>query len=641
MCCDVSSYVFRLVAVDGGEPRRSGSLEVVVSVTDVNDNSPTFSRTSLEARVREDSAMGTVICRVTAHDSDEQLNSELRYRFTDETRRQYGATFDIRPDTGAVVVVGALDYETRHDYSLYVLATDRAGVDSSALTGMVSIIVRVDDVNDHAPDIAFNFRYSATDHRQPPDDPPRDVVADQPYPVVKVNRAASVGTFVAHVTVRDSDDGENGWFRCVLLSLNSTAGNRFAMHQIYDTEYTIVTTGRLDELAARRDSVTLDVYCADGGRPTLTSESRLVVMFSDDVTADHDEDMRRDVFRKKVVRIAVADSVPLGTAIYCPGPSEMDVNSVFKSAYRITDVSTSTSGRSALRFLDVDTTSGMVRTKLALDLKYQCRLEVDLWKDVDGSSSRQSAVRLSVVVVDVSRWRHSRDDDAVVESRADVSYEFSVAENSPGGTYVGSVSASDLCLPTSDNEHDDQVVYELFGSESSALSELFHVDADTGRLTTLTPLDRETRGDYTLLVLARLSSDVTYVDAAGCQLPAVQRRIVIEALARLHINVIDINDHAPTFEFPSPGNDVIALPSTATSGHVVTRVIARDKDAGLSASISYHIQSQSDWAKAFNIDRSTGPVVVVVINLLSSSYSRHHSKTIDSKENRILSKIIN
>jgi len=607
-------YKFRLVAVDGGEPRRSGSLEVVVTLTDVNDNSPTFARASLEARVREGTSVGTVVCRATASDADVGLNGELRYRFTDETRRQHGATFHIRPDTGAVVVIGALDYETRREYSLYVLATDRAGVDGSALTGMISIVVRVEDINDHAPDIEFNFRSQASGIR-PSDFRQRDVIGDdRPFPAVKVDRAADVGSFVAHVTVRDADDGENGRFRCVLLSSsggnrrksNNATGNRFALRQIYETEYTIVTAARFDdEPAAKRDVVQLDVYCADGGRPTLTSEASLLVAVGDDLADEDEEDMLRDVFRKKVIQIAVAESVPIGTGIYCPRPSDADRNSVSKSVYRLTDVS-STSGWPALRFLDVDATSGVVRTTLTLDRKYQCRLEVDLWRDVDGSSSHQSAVRLSIVVVDVTRWRHSYAyDDGALVGNADVDYEFSVAESSPPPTYVGSVSATDLCLPTSNNEH-DRVVYDLVGKNSSTLSKLFHVGAGNGRLTTVTPLDREQRPDYTLLVLARLSTDVVYVDAAGCQSPAVRRMAVIEALARLRVTVSDLNDNSPVFEFPRPGNDVITLSPEAAPGHVISRVIARDEDAGHNASISYHIESHSAWSKAFRVDHTTG-----------------------------------
>ena len=613
------------MAEDGGEPRRSGSVEVVVTVTDVNDNSPTFASASLEARVREDSAVGTVVCRASATDADVGLNAELRYRFTAETRRQHGATFDVRPYTGAVVVVGELDYETQRDYSLYVMATDRAGAvddsddNGSALTGMISIVVHIEDVNDHAPDIAFNFRPPASDDRKS-DFQQRDVVGDQPFPVVTVDRAVPVGSFVAHVTVRDADDGENGRFRCVLLSSrghhhgSNNTGNRFALRQIYDTEYLIVTTARLDELTAAREAVTLSLYCADGGRPTLTSEASLVVTIGSSV--DDDENMLSDFFPRKTIAIAVTENMPIGTAIYCPRLSDGDRNSVIKSTYRISDV-ISKSDSSALRFLAVDATSGVVKTKMTLDGKYRCRLEVDLWKDDDGAQSQQSSVRLSVVVVGASRWRHSYNlEDSASVGKADVDYEFLVAENSPRGTYVGSVSATDLCLPMSNDKHDD-IIYELVGTESSTLSKFFHIGAGDGRLTTVVPLDRELRGDYTLLVLARSSTDIAYVDASGCQPPAARRTAVVEALARLHVTVTDVNDHSPIFEFPRPGNDVITVSPTAAPGHVVARIMARDKDAGYNASLSYHIESHTAWSKTFGIDRTTG-VNQCIRNLPSS-----------------------
>lgn len=613
-------YKFWLVAEDGGEPRRSGSVEVVVILTDVNDHSPVFASSSLEARVRENSAVGTVVCRATASDADDGLNAALRYRFTAETTRQHGATFDIRPDTGAVVIVGALDYERLSDYSLYVMAIDRAGADdddSSSLTGMISIVVHVEDVNDNAPEISFNFRHPASDEQQP-DFQERDIVAYKPSPVVTVDRVAPVGTFVAHVTVRDADDGENGRFRCVLLSSpgdrreSNSTGNRFALRQIYDTEYMIVTTARYDELTATRDDVSLSIYCADGGKPTMTSEASLIVTVGG--PNDKDENMLSDVFPRKVIQVAVSANVPIGTAIYCPRLSNKDRNSVVKSTYRITDV-VPISGSSALRYLDVEATSGVIKTKLTLSGKYHCRLDVDLWKDVDETESDQSAVRLSVVVVNVSRRRHSHDyGDGATLANPDVNYEFSVAENSPGGTYVGSVSATDLCLPTSSSEN-DRITHEFVSKDAPTLSKLFHLGTVDGRLTTAVPLDRELRGDYTLLVMARLSTDIAYVDAAGCPVPAsaTRRTTVIEALARLHVTVTDNNDNSPVFEFPRPGNDIVTVSPTAAPGHVVTRIMAHDKDAGYNASLTYHIDSQSAGLKVFGIDRSTGGILFYFI----------------------------
>jgi len=157
--------------------------------------------------------------------------------------------------------------------------------------------------------------------------------------------------------------------------------------------------------------------------------------------------------------------VPIDTEIYCPRPPhDSHKNAVVKSAYRISDaLSNPGASSSALRFLDVDATSGAVRTKLTLDRKARCRLDVDLWNDVDGTSSRESsALRLSVVVA-----RSSRSHDDV--GSADADYELSVAENSPRGTHVGAVSPADLCLPMSDDA-DDHVVYRLVVSYSGQYS---------------------------------------------------------------------------------------------------------------------------------------------------------------------------
>ena len=148
------------------------------------------------------------------------------------------------------------------------------------------------------------------------------------------------------------------------------------------------------------------------------------------------------------------------------------------------------------------------------------------------------------------------------------------------------------------------------------MSELFHIDAGSGRLTTLVPLDRELRRDFTLFALARLSTaGVTYIDSAGCRRPAAaaRRAPVVEALARLHVTVTDVNDNPPAFQFPRPGNDVMAVPRTAPSGHVVSRVIARDKDAGHNATITYRIESQEPWATAFRIDRNSGMITTSVV----------------------------
>ena len=111
--------------VDGGDIPLTGTMLIVVTVLDVNDNSPTFTEVAFETRVPEDADPGTVVFRASASDSDQGSNGRLRYGFTDETAALNGVAFGIRPETGAVYTRRRLDYETQRDYTLYVTASDR------------------------------------------------------------------------------------------------------------------------------------------------------------------------------------------------------------------------------------------------------------------------------------------------------------------------------------------------------------------------------------------------------------------------------------------------------------------------------------------------------------------------------------
>jgi len=71
-------YVLQLLAFDGGVPRLTGSLDIYVTVLDVNDNSPRFRNSSYETSVSESAPAGTIVLRVQADDKDSGLNGEVR-----------------------------------------------------------------------------------------------------------------------------------------------------------------------------------------------------------------------------------------------------------------------------------------------------------------------------------------------------------------------------------------------------------------------------------------------------------------------------------------------------------------------------------------------------------------------------------
>ncbi|XP_052010722.1 protocadherin gamma-A11-like [Xyrauchen texanus] len=72
-----SEHRLVLTAVDGGTPPKSGTLNIIISVQDINDNRPVCSKDVYSVTLPENTAVGTVIARVNATDSDQGLNGRL------------------------------------------------------------------------------------------------------------------------------------------------------------------------------------------------------------------------------------------------------------------------------------------------------------------------------------------------------------------------------------------------------------------------------------------------------------------------------------------------------------------------------------------------------------------------------------
>ncbi|NXO96835.1 PCDGC protein, partial [Certhia brachydactyla] len=68
-----------LRASDGGDPERTGTARIRVTVLDANDNAPVFSQAEYTVRVPEDVPVGSVLVTVTATDADEGLNGQVKY----------------------------------------------------------------------------------------------------------------------------------------------------------------------------------------------------------------------------------------------------------------------------------------------------------------------------------------------------------------------------------------------------------------------------------------------------------------------------------------------------------------------------------------------------------------------------------
>nr|CAD7198839.1 unnamed protein product [Timema douglasi] len=133
-----SSYSFQVVAMDGGRyDARSQRVPVQVTVTDVNDNKPVFTKFPFTARVPAYTQPGHTLVRVTAEDADEGTNSEVVFSLVNEP---LGGKFRINPNTGAISAASSLTPESGRLFRLQVLARDKGNPPQSS-TGLVEVRV--------------------------------------------------------------------------------------------------------------------------------------------------------------------------------------------------------------------------------------------------------------------------------------------------------------------------------------------------------------------------------------------------------------------------------------------------------------------------------------------------------------------
>lgn len=136
----ISIFPFFSPATDGGNPTRSGTSRVNITVINTNDNVPTFLRGSPNASVSEDVAIGTNVVQFNATDEDGgTLSFSIFSGNTDDA-------FKIDRQTGVLTTNKKLDRETVPRYNLNVTVTD-----SSSQSSSQNLTVIVLDVNDNTP----------------------------------------------------------------------------------------------------------------------------------------------------------------------------------------------------------------------------------------------------------------------------------------------------------------------------------------------------------------------------------------------------------------------------------------------------------------------------------------------------------
>ncbi|XP_074912339.1 protocadherin gamma-B5-like [Buteo buteo] len=349
-----SSFQLVLTAVDGGDPVRSGTVQVRVNVTDANDNAPVFSKSAYEARVRENLPAGTLVLRVRATDADAGSNGRVSYAFgnvPDGVR----ALFSVDSDSGEVRTAGPLDFEEKSKYSFGLEARDGGG-----LAAHCKVQIDITDENDNAPEITM-------------------LSVSSPVP-----EDAPAGTVVALLNVNDPDSGENGQVSCELsgeapLSIVASSGG----------SYKVVTASALDREQAAEHRVA--VVARDRGSPALSSRAALVLEVSD-------VNDNAPVFEEAAYSAYVAENNAAGAPVLRVRARDADAGANGRVSYWLAGGSAGAAG--AAPYVSVEARSGAVYAQRSFDYE-QCReFAVAVRAQDGGAPARSSTATVRVFVLD-------------------------------------------------------------------------------------------------------------------------------------------------------------------------------------------------------------------------------------------------
>lgn len=157
----LSTYTFRVRAVDGGEPRKTATATVSLFVTDENDNAPSITSPANESYtlLPPASSARTIVRTVTAIDSDTGLNADLHYALVGGNPYRL---FEIGHSNGVITLAEPLERRHRGLHRLVVRVND-SGIPSLCATGLVHVFINDSLANASLVDAQVSARLLSPD----------------------------------------------------------------------------------------------------------------------------------------------------------------------------------------------------------------------------------------------------------------------------------------------------------------------------------------------------------------------------------------------------------------------------------------------------------------------------------------------
>ena len=524
---DSYSLVLAVETTPNNAIYRSATVNIQITILDENDNPPVFLQSLYRVEFVETTQVNSNVYQITATDRDINLNANLQYELKHEDS---SGVFSIDSLTGAISLIVDLNLEspavtlpTNETFNLTITAFDRS---DNPLYASTTILMVVTGVNEFSP------VFSTPDNQ-----------------TLTVKENITLNSLILSVVATDGDFGPQG-----VVTYRIVSGND-------DGKFSVSTDGGDINSIGELDRETVDTYQlvigAIDSDPYISGRRESSISIEIRVEDVNDN---KPILQQTTCSYSIPEDTLIGFNLFSVSATDSDINTNADIEFLIAINS---------RF-SIDLLTGNVSLQSGVDFETVPSYTVYLSARDKGSPSLTSDVlQCSIAITGVNEF---------APVFGNTLYSFSVSENSPVYTVIGSVTAGD-----SDAGVDGELTYAVVQGDTR-----FTVN-NQGNVLVFGYLDREVD---TLPITLNISA----IDAPGGSLQ-------FSAFTTVSIGVLDVNDNAPVFTINHQYKSIAENTPVNTS---IAQYSATDVDQGTNSAILYSISIPGH----FNIDPSSGVVSV-------------------------------
>ncbi|XP_061581272.1 protocadherin alpha-8-like isoform X24 [Cololabis saira] len=449
-------HTLQVIAVDGGKPPRSDTLNVSIVVLDSNDNRPIFGQDVYQLSIKENILVGTSVFQMNATDLDEGANGEVEYSLGKTLSRKVYDIFELNKLSGDIIVKGIVDYEENDIYELDIEASDKS---TSPLTGECRVVIKIIDVNDNPPEIEITSLSNT------------------------VSEDSRPGTVVSLLSLVDKDAGVNGKIIPSIIS----EGPFELKSSFKQNIYSVVTKENLDREKVSHYEIT--IKASDCGDPPLSAHKILTIEISDvNDNSPH--------FSQNPLDIYLTENNVAGGSILSISATDKDLNENAAISYHIVREGSRTD---ILSFLNINSDNGQISALKSFDFETLKTFQFQVVATDSGSPSLSSNVTVNVFILD-------QNDNAPV-----ILYPVSSNGSAEGVEEIPrNVNAGHLV--TKVRAYDADIGYNgwlLFSLQEVKDHSLFGLDRYTGQIRTLRSFTETDEAEQKLVILVKDNGNVS------------------------------------------------------------------------------------------------------------------------------------